>query len=1122
MEISNNTSCYTFHAFDISRLDERFIETHAADKLTTDLKGYLDVFPQQIEVNSALFTGLPGIQPQDVSVYQDNGNLFVCCGCGASNDKLCSHQSQALYNIYKRPELRIFFDSILRINKLRDFALPYGLQQEKDVERFFNIEYRDRKFIITPVEKSVFAVTKDITQKLQEQLLLQQLPQIPYTGKEEAPSMFVVLKRHKYYRHLCIELYEAAVTKAGKIKNPCNAVNPLDFIWKTDDHKELKFFTGITRFQNNHSTVTSAADLDALKAIVKNPQQLDFYSHNSDFSENIVAGSLNKLFIGEVLTDVKLTVKQEGLFYHIEASVVINKQLYALKELALSYDYFILIENRLHLIGNFQLLKVLEFLKQHQFSLLVHASKYAQFQQEVLAKLEDRISIHYAERPVATPGQAKEKGFDKPTEKLVYLSDLPNYIMIQPVMRYGNVEIPVLTKRQVWAKDNKGDDFTIERDDAAELALTELLLKQHDDFYEQLDGALPYFYLHRKRFLEEDWFLTAFEHWQQHGVTVLGFNQLKGNKLNGNKVSISIIVTSGTNWFNTDIKASFGKAKASLKQLKKSVLNRNKYVQLDDGTMGILPAEWMDKFAAYFNAGEVIDESLLTAKINYASIADLYEEELLSNEVKVELKLYQTELYNFESIKEIEIPKDLNATLRHYQYQGLNWLNMLDEFGFGGCLADDMGLGKSIQVIAFILSQRNKQRHNTNLVVVPTSLLFNWQAEINKFAPSIKIHTYYGAGRAGDGLQFNDYEVVLTTYGMLVADINVLKAYKFNYVFLDESQQIKNPESQRYSAAMLLKSYNRIVITGTPVENNTFDLFGQLSFACPGLLGNKRYFRDIYSIPIDKFKDSRRAAELKHKVQPFILRRTKKQVATELPDKTEMVIYCEMSEAQQKVYDAYETEFREFISAQNSDELPKNAMYVLKGLTRLRQICNSPLLLAEEKLYDDSSAKIDVLMEQVESKSAGHKILIFSQFVSMLNLIRKALEARNIDFEYLTGATKNREAVVNSFQQNEAKRVFLVSLKAGGTGLNLTEADYVFLVDPWWNPAVENQAIDRCYRIGQQKHVMAVRLICPGTVEEKIMKLQESKKELVEDIIQADNSFFKSMSKAELLGLVGK
>ena len=367
---------------------------------------------------------------------------------------------------------------------------------------------------------------------------------------------------------------------------------------------------------------------------------------------------------------------------------------------------------------------------------------------------------------------------------------------------------------------------------------------------------------------------------------------------------------------------------------------------------------------------------------------------------------------------------------------------------------------------------------------------------------------------------FHQYEIILTSYGTLLSDIRFLKEFEFNYVILDESQAIKNPESQRYKSVRLLKSRNKLVLTGTPIENNTFDLYGQFSFACPGLLGNKTAFKDLYAMPIDKFKDFGRAKELQKKINPFLLRRTKSQVAKELPDKTEMVLYCEMGEEQRKVYDTYKQEFRAFLIATSNQKKYMDSMHVLAGLTKLRQICNSPALINGEEYYGDQSSKIEVLMGEISSKQGDHKMIVFSQFVTMLDLIKKELDKREIKYEYLTGQTKDRETKVNNFQTNDEVRVFLISLKAGGTGLNLTEADYVYLVDPWWNPAVENQAIDRCYRIGQKKNVFAVRLICPDTIEDKIRTLQDSKKELSTDLVKTDTSILKSLNREDLVGIL--
>ncbi|ANE53000.1 DEAD/DEAH box helicase [Flavisolibacter tropicus] len=957
--------------------------------------------------------------------------------------------------------------------------------------------------------------------EVKELLLLnkQQVPSILGTAMVDG-ALIVVFRQYRFHKQLSIELYQASFTQAGKVKNPLVLVSPLDQIWKREDAKELKFFSAISRFQNHPTMVRSAADLDALKAVMENPLSLRCFYHNTEFSENIVAGSLKVVVIGDTINNATLWVNKTASDYTLHLQLTVNEEQLEWKDVEVKYDYFIIHNEQLHLLGNLTLLNLVQFFKPYRNGMTIPASQFATFQKEVLAKLEDKVTVTYTYIQAATDEQQLESDIHGAIEKYIYLSDLEPYVIINPVVRYGQVDIPVLSKRQIYITSTNGEQLLVQRNEESEAKFTALLIRQHPALWDQLEHDLPYFYLNREQFLNENWFLQAFEEWKQHGITILGFNQLKRNNLNSNKATITIKVISGLNWFNTEVDVRFGKNKARLKQLQQAVRNKSKFVRLDDGTLGILPQEWLDRLTAYLNAGQIHEEQIQTPKIAFASISELYENQMLTQEVQNELELYAVKLKEPATINDVDVPGCLHATLRPYQLEGLRWLNFLDDHNFGGCLADDMGLGKSIQIIAFILLQRQKVARNINLLVVPTSLLFNWQVELEKFAPSIKVYTLYGANRSVNHKRFEDCEVVLTSYGTLLSDVVLLRKFTFNYIFLDESQNIKNVESQRYQAVSLLQSRNKIVITGTPIENNTFDLYSQLSFACPGLLGNKQYFRDTYAIPIDRFKESKRAQELQRKVAPFILRRTKQQVAADLPEKTEVELYCPMDAEQRNIYEAYEKEFREFISAQDGDEIKKNSMHVLRGLTRLRQICNSPLLLGEEKLNSDGSSKIETLVEQIETKAPQHKILVFSQFVSMLNLVRKELLARGIGFEYLTGSTKDRQAVVENFQKNEDVRVFLISLKAGGVGLNLTAADYVYLVDPWWNPAVENQAIDRTYRIGQHKNVMAIRLICPDTIEEKIQKLQATKKEMTAEVIKSDEGFLQSLSKTDLLYLL--
>lgn len=1074
-----------------------------------------DIQAEAIEINSGVFSKpLSVVRFPRVFVYQSDRSLILSCSCGAPKAKLCVHQAEVLFSIIDRPDFRVFYDEEFRNKRIRMVAADYGMENETDLDRYFEIGYVNNLLNIRPKIKELIKIDTEV---FKERLLPAKFVKTDDMADEK---MILVINRHKYYESFQFALYKGKTSQKGKIKNPVTVIDPVALLWKAADVEVVKFLSAVSQFQSNFSFNGTASDFELLKMIVRNPLQLDVFYHDDVIAEKITASSLVPVVLDILDANIKLSVFKKEPFFEITGELLLQDMSCPLKELNVKFYCFVLKQHRLSLVADVDMLRVIEFFKANNQILLIHSSKYEEFRQTILANLEHRISINYSYIVPATEEQLTELHFDRTPERLIYLSDNENYIYITPVMKYGNVEIPVLSKKQIFDVDRNGNVFKVERDHEQEVQFISVLLQQHAEFKGQLHES-DSFYLHKDKFLDEDWFLNAFEDWQYNQITILGFNELKKNKLNGNKAVVSIQVLSGVDWFNVGVDVRFGKQKASLGALSRSIRSRSKYVRLDDGTNGILPAEWMDRFADYFMAGEIDGELLKIPKSNFAEINTLFEQDVLSKEVKRELVHYSEHFQHVEKIPEVSVPVALNATLRDYQEEGLNWLNLLDDFNFGGCLADDMGLGKTIQIVAFILSQRAKRDHNTNLIVVPTSLLFNWQAEVERFAPSIRVLTHHGGGRLKHIRLFDDYEIVLTTYGMLLSDIGFLKEYYFNYIFLDESQAIKNPNSERYKAARLLRSRNRIVLTGTPIENNTFDIYGQLSFACPGLLGSKTYFRDIYSTLIDKFEDDKRAFDLQQKIAPFILRRTKEQVAKELPEKTEIVIYCEMGEAQRAVYAACEKELRDYITAKDEQEVTGNSVHVLAGLTRLRQICDSPLLLNEGQSSDIHSAKIEVLMEQIENKSPHHKILVFSQFVSMLDLIKGELERRGISFEYLTGQVKDRGSIVNEFQENKQVRVFLISLKAGGTGLNLTEADYVYLVDPWWNPAVENQAIDRCYRIGQQKNVFAVRLICPGTVEEKIMNLQQSKIKLAGDLIKTDVSVFSGLTKRDLIGMLG-
>ncbi|MCK7558566.1 DEAD/DEAH box helicase [Chitinophaga sedimenti] len=604
-------------------------------------------------------------------------------------------------------------------------------------------------------------------------------------------------------------------------------------------------------------------------------------------------------------------------------------------------------------------------------------------------------------------------------------------------------------------------------------------------------------------------------------VRVFGFDTLRNFRFNPQKPVTNLQISSGIDWFDAQVEVVYGDQKVSIKEIKKALANKQNYVQLADGTLGLLPEEWLKKYSLLFKIGEEKDKGLKLSKYNFSVIDELYE--FIDDEaILVELDEKRKKLLQFDEIRSTPIPANVFANLRPYQESGFQWLNYLDEVRWGGILADDMGLGKTVQALTFIQHYKNKNGRCLALVVCPTTLIYNWENEIKKFTPEMTHHIHHGPARLRSDDELRKFDIIITTYGTLRSDITLLMKLEFDYVVLDESQAIKNPQSKVTKAAQLLQTRNRFALSGTPMQNNTFDIYAQMNFLNPGMLGSVDFFRNEFATPIDKFQDEERKDHLRKLIYPFILRRTKEQVAKDLPDKIETVIFCEMDPEQRHIYDAYRNTYRSKILGVIEDQgMERSQLTILQGLMKLRQICDSPAILNEQEQYPNHSVKLHELTREITENIGNHKVLIFSQFLGMLGLIREKLEHQHIKYEYFDGSTssQDREKAIQNFQNNDECRVFLISLKAGGVGLNLTAADYVYIVDPWWNPAVEQQAIDRTHRIGQTKNIFAYRMICKDTVEEKILELQERKKSLVKEIIADDSGFIKKLTKEDVLYL---
>jgi SNF2 family DNA or RNA helicase len=581
---------------------------------------------------------------------------------------------------------------------------------------------------------------------------------------------------------------------------------------------------------------------------------------------------------------------------------------------------------------------------------------------------------------------------------------------------------------------------------------------------------------------------------------------------------IKLDIRENIDWFDIKAIVQFGEFKVEFKEIRKLILKKQREIKLPNGETAVIPDSWFTEYSELFAFAENdIDENNLKLQKHHLALVQELKNNNLAN-VTMSRKLEK--LKEFTEIEDHPLPTKFKGELRPYQKAGFNWMQFLDQYNFGGCLADDMGLGKTVQTLAMLQAQKESENCGANLLIMPTSLIYNWEMEAKKFTPDLKILVYTGTNREKDVTRFANYDLVLTSYGIIRLDIDILEEYYFNYVILDESQAIKNPTSNIAKAVKQLKSRRKLILTGTPIENSTLDLWSQMSFVNPGLLGNQSFFKNEFLTPIEKNSDEKKTVKLNAIIKPFILRRDKSQVATELPEKVENIKYCTMSSMQEEFYEKEKSVYRnKIIDSIENEGLQGSQMLLLQGLTRLRQIANHPKMV-DENYKGDSGKMEDITFMLTNAISKGHKILVFSQFVKHLNIISEYLKSQRIEFAYLDGSTKDRAGQVERFQNDDKIKLFLISLKAGGVGLNLTKADYVFILDPWWNPAIEAQAIDRAHRIGQENRVFTYKFITKNTVEEKILMLQSAKLKLATNLISVEESFVKSLTEDDIQAIL--
>ncbi len=704
---------------------------------------------------------------------------------------------------------------------------------------------------------------------------------------------------------------------------------------------------------------------------------------------------------------------------------------------------------------------------------------------------------------------------DGEPEVKLFLQEKGEYLVFQPVYNYKGFDTKGKDRDEIVLPFGS-KVIVIHRNREAEKAFIENLRTLHSNFISYDDGSA--LALKGIEVLKNNWFFLFVDAMAEQKVTVYGFDQLKNFKFNTAKPTTHIHISNNTDWFDAKVDILFGDQRVSVAEVKRALANKQQFVPLSDGTLGILPENWLKKYSLLFRVGEGKTDRLKLSRYHLSVIDELYDNRD-EEELTIALEEKYERIREFDAIKAIPAPDNLEPILRPYQVAGYQWLNYLHEVSWGGILADDMGLGKTVQALSFLQYFRDTYGTIQSLVVCPTTLIYNWENEIKKFTPSLTYHIHHGPQRSREPEELKKHHVIITTYGTLRSDIKTFTQIELDYAVLDESQAIKNPSSKVTKASGLLNAKHKLCMSGTPLQNNTFDIFAQMNFLNPGMLGTMEFFRQEFSIPIDKFGGVEQKEHLRKLLYPFILRRTKEQVAKDLPAKTETILFCEMEEDQRMIYDAYRNDFRAKILGTIEEQgIQKSQLTILQGLMKLRQICDSPAILNEEEKFENHSIKLDELTREITENIGNHKALIFSQFLGMLALIREKLTSLGVRYEYFDGSTAapDREKAIQSFQNDDEVRVFLISLKAGGVGLNLTAADYVYIVDPWWNPAVEQQAIDRTHRIGQTKNIFAYRMICKDTIEDKIIQLQEKKRLLAKELIADDATFVKALSREDV------
>ncbi|MCB9225690.1 MAG: DEAD/DEAH box helicase [Chitinophagales bacterium] len=705
-------------------------------------------------------------------------------------------------------------------------------------------------------------------------------------------------------------------------------------------------------------------------------------------------------------------------------------------------------------------------------------------------------------------------------QKAVYLSEISGqFLTLNPQFSYDGFTVE--GEFHPYKMFNiKGKEYKVVRNETVEKTFSKHLQSLHPNFAKQFNNSYFLSFADAKK---KDWFLKVYHQLLDEECNILGMEFMQHFRFSEHPIETEskLLKTEGVLLFFS-MKVSFGKEKVALKDLRKALLSNSSHVLLKDSSLGVLTDEWKTKYGTLIKHGKLKNNEIEIPQWIVFANKDLVQENVGLKQISQnwwgKWQKWQEEEKCFPE------PKKLKATLRPYQQKGYEWLVLLSEIQAGACLADDMGLGKTLQTISFLAHLQEQKTDAHFLIVCPSSLIYNWKQEIEKFAPHLSTYIHHGSQRNLEDFFSEEAQVLITGYATLRNDIEQFSAVMWDALVLDESHYIKNLQAKTTKAIYQLHSKTKVALSGTPILNNTFDLYSQINFLLPDFLGGQEFFRNEYANPIDKQGNKEKIEVLSKLTAPFILRRTKKQVATDLPPKTESIMWCTMSQEQQDAYEYIKVRIRDSIFLQIKNEgFSGSKMGILAGITKLKQICDSPQLVQDAEIGTAKSVKMERLLNELENNLQGNKVLVFSQFNSMLKILAEEMNERNINHFHLSGETpiEKRAEMIEEFQSEQNHTtIFLLSLKAGNAGITLTAADYVFLLDPWWNTAIEQQAIDRTHRIGQDKHVFAYKMICKNTIEEKIIQLQSKKQFVSDELIKEEDGFVKQLSEEDIAFLL--